>query len=88
MSENVNGISGSLFCHYGEIDDAFLIGGLVEPSETLMASAIRHGRRSVNFYLKPNHRLGYYSLDPKVKNPCVQLDRTVRCKIRRPELLA
>ena len=27
MSESVNGIVGSLFCHYGETDDAFLIGG-------------------------------------------------------------
>ena len=44
MSENVNGICGSLFCHSGETDDTFLIGGLVEPSETLMASAIRHCR--------------------------------------------
>jgi hypothetical protein len=30
MSENVNGISGSLFCHYRETDDIFLIGGPVE----------------------------------------------------------
>ncbi len=42
MSESINGIAISLFCHYGETDDAFLIGGLVEPNETLMASAIRH----------------------------------------------
>jgi len=40
MSESINGIDGSLFCHYGEIDDAFLIGGLVEPDETLTASFI------------------------------------------------
>ena len=53
----MNGFAGSLFCHYGETDDAFLIGGLVEPAETLMASAIRHCRRLVDFHLKPNHRL-------------------------------
>ncbi len=42
MSESVNGISGSLFCHCGETDEAFLIGGQEEPSETLMTIAIRH----------------------------------------------
>jgi hypothetical protein len=42
MSERINGLAGSLFCHYGETDDVFLIGGLVESDETLMASAIRH----------------------------------------------
>ena len=57
MSENINGLSGSLFCYYGETDDAFLIGGMVEPNETLMASAIRHCRRLVDFLLKPKHCL-------------------------------
>ena len=57
MSDNVNGLVGSLFCHYGEIDDAFLIGGLVWPNETLMASVIRNCRRLVDFHLKPSHRL-------------------------------
>jgi hypothetical protein len=57
MSESINGIDGSLFCIYGEAADVFLIGGLVEPNETLMASAIRHCRRLVDFCLKPNHRL-------------------------------
>ena len=57
MSENINGLAGSLFCHYGETDGAFLIGGWVEPNETLMASVIRHCRRLVDFRLKPCHRL-------------------------------
>jgi hypothetical protein len=56
MSESVNGIAGSLFCHYGETDDAFLIGGLLEPNETLTASAIRHCRRLVDFSPRPNQR--------------------------------
>ena len=47
----------SLCCHYGEIDDDFLIGGVVEPIETLMARTIRHCIRLVDFRLKPNHRL-------------------------------
>jgi len=51
MSESINGISGSLFCHYGKTDEDFLICGLVVPDETLMA------RRLVDFHLKPNHRL-------------------------------
>jgi hypothetical protein len=57
MSKSINGIVGSVFCHYGETDAAFLIGGLLEPNETLMASAIRHCRRLVDFCLMPNHRL-------------------------------
>ena len=57
MSEIINGLVGSLFCHYGETDDVFLIGGLVEPNETLMASDIRHCRRLVDFRLKPSHLL-------------------------------
>ena len=57
MSKSINGIAGSLFCHYGETDDAFLIGGLVEPNETLTASVIRHCRRLVEFCPRPNQRL-------------------------------
>lgn len=53
----MNGLSGCLFCHHGESDDAFLIGGTVEPNETLMAAAIRHCRRLVGFRLKPSQRL-------------------------------
>jgi hypothetical protein len=54
----MNGLSsGSLFCHYGETGDAFLIGGAVKPNETLMASVIRQYRRMVDFLLKPNKRL-------------------------------
>jgi len=37
MSENVNGLFSSLFCHHGETNDAFLIGGVVEPNKTVMA---------------------------------------------------
>ena len=48
---------GSLFCHYSETDVAFLIGGAVEPNETLIAGAIRHCRRLVDFRLKPSQRL-------------------------------
>ena len=57
MSKNDNGLSGSLLCHYVETDDVLLIARLVEPNDTLMASAIRHCRRLVGFCLKPNHRL-------------------------------
>ena len=57
MSENINGLAGSLFCHYGETGDAFLIGGMVLPNDTLMANVIRHCRRLVDFRLKASHRL-------------------------------
>ena len=53
----MNGLFGCLFCHYGEFDDAFLIGGAVEPNETLMAAAICHCRHLVDFRLKTNQRL-------------------------------
>jgi hypothetical protein len=46
-----------MLCHYSETDDVFLIGGSIEPTETLMASAIHHCRRLVDFRLKPYHRL-------------------------------
>ena len=57
MSENINGLAGGMLCHYGETDDVFLIGGGVESNKTLMANAIRHCRRLVDFHLKPSHRL-------------------------------
>ncbi len=44
MSHNINALSGGLLCHHGITDDVYPIGGLVEPDETLMASAIRHCR--------------------------------------------
>ena len=56
MSENLNGIVVSLRCHYGETDDAFLIGGLVGHEETLTASVIRHCKRLVSFSPGPNQR--------------------------------
>ena len=56
MSESINGLAGSLFYHYGETVDAFLIGGVVQPNDTLMAS-VPHCRRQVDFSLKPSHRL-------------------------------
>ena len=57
MSENTNELYGILFCHFGEICDAFLIGGAVEPNETLITGAIRHCRRLVDFRLKTSHRV-------------------------------
>ena len=47
------------FCSviYGETDDAFLIGGIIGPNKTLMASVIRHCMRLIDFCIKPNHRV-------------------------------
>jgi hypothetical protein len=50
-------VADTLICYYGNTNDASLVGGLVKPGETLMASAIRHCRRLVNFHLAPNDRL-------------------------------
>jgi hypothetical protein len=56
MSESINGIVGSLFYHYGETDDAFLIRGLMKPDETLTASVISYCKRLVGFSPGPNQR--------------------------------
>ena len=42
MPQSINALSGGILCHHGISDDVYPIGGLVEPDETLMASAIRH----------------------------------------------
>ncbi len=57
MTNNVNSIVVSLFCHYGDIDYVFLVGGLVRPDETVMASAICHYRHLVNLRFLQNDRL-------------------------------
>ena len=57
MPENMNGLFGSLFLHYDETNDTFLIGGAVEPNEILMAGDIRHCRRLFDFRLKSSQRL-------------------------------
>ncbi len=56
MYETINGIAGSLFCHYGETDDAFLIGGLIDHDETLTAGVVRHCKRLVGFSPGPSQR--------------------------------
>ncbi len=48
MSQNINAFYGGLLCRHGVSDDVYPIGGLIEPDETLMASAIRHCRHLVN----------------------------------------
>jgi hypothetical protein len=58
MPDKINGVAHvTLDCHYGETNDAFLVGGLVQLSETLMAGAIRHCRHLVSFRLTQNGRL-------------------------------
>ena len=57
MSDKMNSIvQGTLLCHYGGTNYVFLVGGLVQPSETLVAGAIRHCRHLVNFSLAHNDR--------------------------------
>ncbi len=58
MAESINSLVGStVLCHYGETQDVFPIGGLVQPGETLTAEAIRYCRHPVNFRLEQNDRL-------------------------------
>ena len=57
MSDKVNGVvNGILLCHYGETNYACLVGGLVQPSKTLVVDVIRHCRHLVNFRLAQNDR--------------------------------
>jgi hypothetical protein len=50
ISHKINGIvKGTLLCRYGDTNDAFLVDGLAQLGETLMARAIRHCRYLVNF---------------------------------------
>ena len=58
MAESVNSLVGTtLLCHYGETNDVFPIGGLVQPGETLTVAAIRHCRHMVNFRIEQNDHL-------------------------------
>ncbi len=57
MLESVYDLFGIFMCHYEENDDAFLIGGLAGPIQTLMGSGIRHCRRVVNYRFRPNDRV-------------------------------
>jgi len=58
MAESVNSLVGTtLLCHYGETNDIFPIGGIVQLGETVAAQAIRHCRHIVNFRNEQNDRL-------------------------------
>jgi len=58
MAKSVNSLVGTtLLCHYGETNDIFSIGCLVQPGETLMTATIRHCRHLVNFMIEQNDRL-------------------------------
>ncbi len=56
MSDTANSAPGGFLCHYGENDDVFHTGGLVQSDETLMGTAIRHCRHLVNYHVRPNDR--------------------------------
>jgi len=58
MAESVKSLVGTaLLCHYGETNDVFSIGGLVQPEETSPSATIRHGRHIVIFCNEHNDRL-------------------------------
>ena len=58
MAKSMNSRLGStLLCHFGEPNDIFPIGGLVQPGETLAVASIRHCRHVVNFRIEQNDRL-------------------------------
>ena len=58
MTKSANSlVETTLLCHYGETNDIFPIGDLVQPGETLTAATIRHYRHIVNFRIEQNDRL-------------------------------
>jgi hypothetical protein len=58
MSGTNNGyVCSSLFCDYKETIDVFLIAGLVQAGEILMASTIRYCRHLVSFHFTHDNRL-------------------------------
>ncbi len=44
----------SLFCHYGETNDIFPVGGLVDIDETPIAAILRYLRELIGFRLANN----------------------------------
>jgi hypothetical protein len=58
MAESVNSlVDTTLLCLYGETNDIFPIGGLVQLGKTLTTETIRHCRHLVNFRIKQKDRL-------------------------------
>ena len=58
LAESFNSLVDTpLLCHYGETNDIFPIGGLVQPGEPLAAATIRHCRHVVHFRIEHNDRL-------------------------------
>jgi len=72
MAESVNSLVGMiLLCHYGETNNIFPIGGIVQLDETLTTTTISHCRHRVNFHIEQNYRLyiatdldGFMDYDP------------------------
>ena len=50
-------VGSTLICHYGETNDIFPIGGIVQPCEVLTNIAIRRCRHRFNFVIEQNDRL-------------------------------
>ena len=46
--------SSAILCRYGDMNDVFPIGGLVNIGETPIATDSRHCRQLVNFVFKPH----------------------------------
>ena len=58
MVERVNSlVRTTLLCHYGETNDIFPSGGMVQPGETLTAATFRYCRHLVNFGIELNDRI-------------------------------
>jgi hypothetical protein len=52
FTEDIKSLApSSLFCHYGETNDVFPIGGLVDIDETPIAAILRHLRELACFRL-------------------------------------
>ncbi len=63
FNEDIKSLApSSLFCHYGDTNDVFPIGGLVDIDETPIATILRYLRELAGFRLARNSLQRYFRL--------------------------
>jgi hypothetical protein len=60
--------SSAMLCRYGDTNDVFPIGGLVDIGETPIPTDSRHYHQLVNFVLKPHDHLFLFRAQKELKD--------------------
>ena len=60
--------SSTILCRYGDTNDVFPIGGLVNIGEAPIAADSRHYRHLINFVLVPHNRLCLFRVPKGLKD--------------------